>query len=162
MTELTTNEYVNLNSKLPIEYWSEMPFCYTTKKYYIKSYFDIYPQISTPEDSFYVTYPRGSIKEVQDIVNQYNTNHKLILEKGSTIEYNLQDKFNEFLYIKSPYWFDTHPRLFLECEYYGKPYYYVNKLNVKDGSWYRYYEVKENGLKNHTLTIDDDIVKELD
>jgi hypothetical protein len=141
-----------------VTYYTEMPFCYKDIDYKIKLYFDIYKKIDNFKDKLYVNYPKGNIEEVIDIAKKYS-NDKEILDKESNHNANIHEEFSEYLYIKSPYWFDTHPRLFLECEYYHKPYYYVNELNIKDGSWYRYYEIKERGIQDHILDENDEIFR---
>jgi len=73
---------------------------------------------------------------------------------------NVFDMFDTFLYYKSCDWFDTHPRLFIECYYLGKKIIYKNPKNIKDGSYYRYKDLIENGINHRYLDKDDIIVKE--
>jgi hypothetical protein len=141
-----------------VTYYTEMLFCYKDVDYKIKSYFDIYKPITNFENRLYVNYPKGNIEEVIDTVRKYSKD-KEILDKERNSNPNIHEEFSEFLYIKSPYWFDTHPRLFLECVYYHKPYYYENEYNIKDGSWYRYHEIKEEGIQNHILDENDEIFR---
>jgi len=72
---------------------------------------------------------------------------------------NLFDAFGTFVYYKSCEWFDTHPRLFVECSYFNKDIIYINPDNIKDGSYYRYKDLVENGIEHRHLTKDDEIIK---
>jgi hypothetical protein len=157
ITELTYPESFKLHYKRTI-YCSEMPFCYADKKIKLKFFFDIYKNFNEIKNNILVSYPNGDLEEVKDIIGNIK---KPILEKNNNFFPDIHKHFNEYLYIKSPYWFDTHPRLFHECYFYGKKYHYINTLRIKDGSWYRYYDLQENGLKDRIMNKDDWLIQEM-
>ncbi len=161
ITEITDQQYDITSKYKDIIYVTEMPFCKVTVEYKLKFFFDIYQKFDKFDNRLYVNYPRGKIEEVKDIISKYSEN---LLEKDCQINektFQIHKFFDKYLYIKSPYWFDTHPRLFHESMFYGKTIYYENKLNIKDGSWYRYYDLIENGLTDRTLTKEDYLIREL-
>jgi len=160
ITEYTTEKYFLKSKFSKITYVTEMPFCKADIKYRLKFFFDIFPKYKNFDNKLYVNYPLGDISNVKYLIHT----SKEILEKqisSDKVDYNIHKKFNEYLYIKSPFWFDTHPRLFHESEFYGKKYSYINRSNIKDGSWYRYYDLKENGLKNRNMSKDDYLINEM-
>ncbi len=161
ITEITDEQYDITSKYKDIIYVTEMPFCKVTVQYKLKFFFDIYRKFNKFDNCLYVNYPGGKIEEVKDIVTKYSKN---ILEKDHQTNektFQIHKFFDKYLYIKSPYWFDTHPRLFHESMFYGKNIYYENKLNIKDGSWYRYYDLMENGLTDRTLSKEDYLIREL-
>jgi len=160
ITELTTEEYFYTSKHNKVVYHTEMPFCYSDIPYTIKFAFDLYKPINKFKESLYVNYPKKDpLKEEQIKELVLSFNKPLFSKNYQENFYNLHELFNEYVYIKSDAWFDTHPRLFHECKFYGKPFYYHNFLNVKDGSYYRYYAAKEESWKDRNLDKNDTIVK---
>ena len=66
--------------------------------------------------------------------------------------------FNHYIYYQNLVFFDNHPRIFLECAYYGKTMEYFNK-GLKDGSYYRWKDYQEYGLKGRQFSKDDEVIR---
>jgi len=157
VTEFTSKDFL-LNRK-NVVYCSEMPFCRTDMKIRMRFFFETYRKFSEFENNLYVNYPKGKLEEVKDIIE--SVSKKPVLFKENKALYDLHKHFDEYLYVKSPYWFDPHPRLFHESKFYGKAYHYVNNLNVKDGSYYRYLDSIENDISTRDMTTDDNLIQEM-
>ncbi len=156
VSELTDKEHFYESKFNKVLYFTEMPFCYSDIPYKIKMAFKHFRQYQTISDNLYINYPRAQpTQQVLDIVSQHN---KPLLVKDNNSYFDLHRHFNEYIYFQSPYWFDTHPRLFHECKFYDKPYHYYNFDNVKDGSYYRYHDSLTEQLSSRELTRDDEIV----
>lgn len=162
LTEKTTEEYFYTSKHNKVIYHTEMPFCYSDISYNMKFAYDLFKPINNFKNTLYVNYAKKDYKLEPELVELVNSYNKPIFEKiyGQN-HYNLHELFDEYVYIKSDRWFDTHPRLFHECKFYGKQFYYHNFLNIKDGSYYRYHAAKEESWKERNLTKNDSIVMEM-
>lgn len=146
-----------------VKYYGEMPFHYKDYDYRMKCLFSRYKKLKNVKVGTYINSPKN--EHGIDIRNHLLLNEKLpkpFLKKSITNhKENLFEQFNTYLYFHGNKWFDPHPRLFLECTFYGKKIFYVNNYGVKDGSWYRNKDIKINGVKNRTLNKDDEIIRQL-
>ena len=158
-------EYMFSKNTSNVTYWGEMPFEYREKEYRMKFLFDRIKKPEKVEDRVFLTfgpiidstgYPEKikSEKYLKDL----GINKEVFLKRTSSTE-KFFEKFSTLVYIKteSSNW-DTHPRIFVECSFFGKEIIYLNDLGIKDGSYYRYHDVLENGVKGRNLDKNDEIV----
>ena len=163
ISEKYTDEYFYKKDLYNVEYYGEMPFHYRDHKYRMKCLFDNYKPLKKTKNGTYVNSPKNE-GIFYDIVNSddlINLPTPFIVKSKTEPEENLFEQFTHYLYYHANKWFDPHPRLFLECAFYGKKITYHNPLEIKDGSWYRYHDIMENGIKNRTLSKEDEIVCQL-
>lgn len=139
-----------------VTYYGEMPFNYRDKKYRMKILFDRFKRLRKVERGVYVNSPRNRDRTFLD---DMDFEGRPMIHKSSNHLKNLFEKFDIYLYYHANTYFDPHPRLFLECRFYGKEIIYINKKNVKDGSYYRYKDLEENGLTDRFLSKDDEIIR---
>jgi hypothetical protein len=137
-------------------YYGEMPFVYKDYQYTMKMLFHRFPPLTKVEEGIYVNAP---FKNNPEFISTLTLPDKPMVYKTHQHWYNMFEKFDTYLYHHTD-WFDPHPRLFHECYFYGKKIIYQNPDGIKDGSWYRMKDLKENGLKNRYLNKDDEVVKE--
>lgn len=152
-----------------VEYYGEMPFIYKTKQYTLKILFNRMRMFNNFEHHIFLNNPRrGSNRKFiehppeyykQDIDIKEHLDRPFFIKKQQHTK-NLFDYFNKYIYYNTNEYFDPRPRLFHECYFQGKEIVYLNKQQIKDGSWYRYHEMLENGIKNRILSKDDEIVRE--
>lgn len=154
-------------------FYTEIPEIFDvegSKPYIMKMRLDIVKKPKSVKNLVYVnhhpdpsnSHPRERyIKEHTEVIQEMNKifGDNWFFKKDNPVD-NLFGEFNTFVYYKSCDWFDTHPRLFVECAYFNKEIIYINKENTKDGSWYRYNDLLKNGIKHRMLDINDEIVKE--
>lgn len=148
-------------SKYNVKYFAEMPF-ERGEKYRMKILFPHFKKIDSSEEGFFVSAPdyvwfneTEFLKEIKEIKNK-----KYFLKLKENID-NLFSKFDTLIYYKSRKKWDCHPRLMLESSFYNKKIIYYNKHNIKDGSYYRYKDLNENGLKDRIHTKEDKIIQRL-
>lgn len=139
-------------------YYGEMPFHHKDHQYTIKIPWDIYKDIGKSNDAVFVS-SWAKQRDMEEIATNLYPDKPLIYKNFKHRE-NFFELFDEMLYIQSGNWFDTMPRLFMECEHYGKTINYHNPKEVKDGGWYRYHDLLENGLNNRHLDENDEIVSQ--
>ena len=141
-----------------VTYYGEMPFHYRDKEYRMKMLLSRMKTLNKVESAIYVNSPHNddfSFLEDLDLPD------KPILLKKRLHQDNLFELFDTYLYYHANKWLDPHPRLFVECAHYNKEIIYYNMYGIKDGSYYRYHDVKENGTRDRNLTKDDEIIKRL-
>lgn len=155
------------------KFYTEIPEIFDvdgSKPYIMKMRLDIVKKPKIVKNLVYVnhrpdpsnSHPRDRYKKEHEAVTQEMNEmfgDNWFFKKDSPVD-NLFEEFNTFVYYKSSDWFDTHPRLFVECAYFNKEIIYINKENTKDGSWYRYNDLLSNGIKHRMLDTSDEIVKE--
>ncbi|HPZ24114.1 MAG TPA: hypothetical protein PLC25_04680 [Bacilli bacterium] len=138
--------------------------------------FAIFKRYDHFENNAYMTCVSKGIpndEQLEEILSYLQPEQKLLmsLKKGQTINHpkivvlyehpkDFHSLFNTYIYYHVGY-FDPHPRLFHECIFYGKKIIYINKKNVKDGGYFRYYDAITNGLKNVWLDENDEIIKNM-
>jgi len=154
----TENPNFMYNKKLyNVDYYGEMPFEYRDYPYRMKMLFSRYKPLKEVRDAIYINSP--SNKDFS-FISTLNLPNKPILKKSRTThKNNLFEFFTLYVYYHANTWFDPHPRLFQECYFYGKDILYFNKHNIIDGSYYRYNDLLENGLKDRYLDQNDEIVR---
>jgi hypothetical protein len=138
-----------------------MPFHYKDHDYRMKCLFDRYRKLGEVKKGTYVNSPRNSNFDFLHNLVGFNIPLPFIVKSKTKHEENLFEKFTHYLYYHADKWFDPHPRLFLECKFYGKKIFYINPKQIKDGSWFRYKDIEENGLHERTLNKDDEIIRQL-
>lgn len=140
----------------PVTYYGEMPFHYRDEEYRMKMLFDRYKEIKNVEPGIFINSPHNKRK---DFVKRLKLPNKPILFKTRDHKRNLFEQFDTYVYYHADKWFDPHPRLFVECTFYGKEIMYFNHPKRMDGSYYRYNDVIKNGIDGRTLNKDDTIVR---
>ena len=158
--ELMDSEHTYLSKHNNVEYFAEMPFCHGTP-YKMKMAFSKFRKQDQFLGNLYVNYPKGDWTRndyASEIVNQFDMH---MLTKGNKFYKNLHYHFSHYVYFKTLYWHDPHPRLFHECKFYEKPYWYYNESCGMDGSYYRFEDSIEEPLSSRELTKDDEIVQRM-
>jgi hypothetical protein len=140
-----------------IEYYGEMPFVYKDREYRMKLLFDRFKEIDSVKNGIYIHSPNNEDRD-QLIKDLKITETVPFYFKQSTHMHNFMSYFNYYIYFHANKYFDPHPRLPLECFYYNKRMKYINNHKIKDGSHYRFEDLKLNGLKNRTLNKNDEVV----
>jgi len=154
-------EYFYEKDKYNVEYYGEMPFHYKDIEYRMKCLFDKYKPLRSVEEGTYINSPyNNETLSVKLLFEDFLPKPMFFKSKNKHKE-NLFENFTHYLYYHANKWFDPHPRLFLECEYYNKEIIYYNPDRIIDGSLYRYHDVVENGLWDRTLTKEDLIIRQL-
>jgi hypothetical protein len=154
---LDNPKYFLGKDKYNVEYFGEMPFQYKDTQYNFKMLFDRFKKLPHEDNAIYIHSPRNQDKSFVDKLNL--PKNKPVIHRGFGHLDGLFSRFNEFIYYHAHTWFDMTPRLMHECTFYGKPVRYINEWNLKDGSYFRYKDLQENGLKNRTLSKNDEIVR---
>jgi len=161
--------YSNLTKLHNCVVYNEMPFG-VGKKYINKFAFELYKEIlPIHNNTYYVNCLSKGISTLEELSNRYH-NTKLMVcvstqpsKNYTNITYYYKHPkdffslFDTYVYIHDNKYFDPRPRCFVEARYYNKKIIYINSNNIKDGSWYRYYD-KYSDERN--LSIDDEIIKE--
>lgn len=140
-----------------VKIYGEMPFHYKDVQYKMKMMFSRYRNLTKKQDGIYINSPRN--RDYSFLKYLELPDKPLIYKERSHLK-NMFEHFDTYLYWHANTWFDPHPRLFHESYYYGKKLMYYNHPKVKDGGWYRYHDVLENGLAGRILTRNDEIVRE--
>lgn len=146
-----------------VKYYGEMPFHYKDFDYKMKFLFDRFKLLSRVENGIYVNIPHYNKRVSMDrykLVKSLNLPQKPLIFKSGKHVNNLFEKFDTYLYYHINGWLDPHPRLIVECFFYEKEIIYINDFQIKDGSYYRYHDLLENGVNNRKLTRDDEIVQQ--
>ena len=146
-----------------VKYYGEMPFHYKDSNYKMKFLFDKFKDLKKVEEGIYVNIPDYNKIDSLDkyaLVESLNLPQKPLIFKDGKHRNNLFEKFDTYLYYHINGWFDPHPRLIIECFFYGKEIIYINNLQIKDGSYYRYRDLLENGIGERELTKDDEIIQQ--
>jgi len=160
ITELNNPEYIVKNGI----YYSEMKDNRIKDdiEYRTKMRFDLLKKPKIQNKVLYVNAPMSK-DPFTEIINNIKHKYNLIetLKKTNTNFENIFEKFSHYLYIKTLEYNDPRPRMFHECYYLNIPYEYYNTNNIKDGSWYRYWELQKNGLEGRFLTKDDEIIQRI-
>jgi len=150
-------EYMFRKDLYNVTYYGEMPFVYKDTPYRMKLLFDRMRKIDGTRKGYYINSPGN---------DNYNFIEELNLDRNRSIYFkqtdhfkNLFEFFDRFIYYHANKYFDPHPRLFLECAYYGKKIFYYNPYDVRDGSYYRFNDLNDRGLSDRFLNKDDEIVK---
>jgi len=142
-----------------ITYYGEMPFVYKDIQYNHKFLFSKFKKLTRIDNAVFVHSPKNNDYKFMESYKILFKNKKIIY-KTDNHKKHLFELFDTFLYHHADKWFDPRPRLMHECSFYKKNIHYVNKPNCIDGSYYRFMDLKVNGLKDRYLTKDDEIVKQ--
>lgn len=143
-----------------VKYYGEMPWHYRDYKYRMKILFDRYKPLKNIEEGTYINSPYNDSIDIE-LLEPYNLPTPYIFKSKTNHRENLFEKFTHYVYYHADKWFDPHPRLMLECAFYEKKLHYINPIERQDGSWYRWNDLQENGLKNRTLSKEDEIIRQL-
>jgi len=152
----TTNfDYMYSKKTNNVTYFAEMPFQYKDINYKMKMLFSRYKPIDTCDKATYIHSPKNTDRS---FVDQLNLPDQPIIFRETGHMKGLFTKFDTFVYYHAHTWFDLSPRLMHECYFYNKKIIYINDFELKDGSWYRYEDLKRNGIKGRYLTPSDPII----
>ena len=141
--------------KYNVIYYGEMPFQYKDYQYNLKMLFDRYKPLPYVNDNIYIHSPRN---DDRSFLSEIKLPDKPIIFRDTTHVENFFCNFSTFVYYHAHKWFDLTPRLMHESYFYGKQIYYFNRWGLKDGSFYRYCDLMEHGLKNRILNRNDEVV----
>lgn len=122
-------------------------------KYKGKFLFNRYKEIKKCKRNTFV----NLLGNKNDLIKHINKK-EYILKSNRHVK-NIYSEFDEYVYISDGSIFDCHPRMFHECYFYNKKIEYINLGNSKDGAYYRYNDLCENGLKDRILDSNDSIIK---
>jgi hypothetical protein len=153
-------EYFFKKDLYNVEYYGEMPFHYRDHEYRMKMLFDQYKPLKKVEEGTYINSPHNGILDIE-LLDRYDLPTPFIFKSKTNHKENLFEKFTHYVYYHADKWFDPHPRLMLECAFYEKELFYINPIDRQDGSWYRWKDLQENGLKDRVLSKDDEIIRQL-
>ncbi len=152
------NDFILNKDLYNVTYYGEMPFHYWDKEYRMKMLLSRMKPLKNVQSGIFVNSPHNhDFSFIEDL----DLPDKPLVYKTRTHQDNLFELFDTYLYYHADKWFDPHPRLFVECTYYGKEILYYNKLDIRDGSYYRYRDVMKNGIEDRDLSKDDEIIKQL-
>jgi hypothetical protein len=157
ISEKYTDRYFYSKTKYNVTYYGEMPFHYRDIKYRMKCLFYRFKPLREINTGTYINSPKND-ENIERLALSLGAPEPYITKSKTKHRENLFEQFTTYFYYHADKWFDPHPRLFLECKYYGKEIIYYNPIGVKDGSWYRYYDVLLHGLKDRTLNSKDEII----
>jgi hypothetical protein len=152
-------EFMYSKKLYDVTYYGEMPFVYKDKEYRMKLLFDRFKPLRKVLPGLYINAPQCKDYSFIDEMKQLFPGKKIIHKSVTHLE-NLFEHFDTYVYYHVGQWYDPHPRLFLECEFYGKEIHYFNDTGWKDGSYYRYHDLMENGLKDRFLNGNDEVVQQ--
>jgi hypothetical protein len=152
----TNKEYVYNKNLYNATYYAEMPFEYKDKEYRMKFLFNRFKPLKEVKEGIYVNSP---FNIDYSFLKNLDLPKKPIIYKERLHLEKMFEQFDTYLYYHANKWFDPHPRLFHECFFYGKEIMYFNNYEIKDGSYYRYKDLLENGLEKRILSKDDEIVQ---
>lgn len=142
--------------------YNEMPFFPSHVNYKFKFAFDIYKKYDELENNTLISYKNDKEPYNKHITKFINN------DTGETIQYkwpieDFHQKFNKYVYHNIDY-FDPRPRIFHESYFYGIK---LNNIvrNIKnenyDGAYYRLKDLYEKGIENRYLTIDDELIQQM-
>lgn len=162
------NDYVTIDfnkrldiMKLPNVYtFNEMSFFPAPVNYKFKFMFDIYKKYDKLENNTLISY-KDITSNRQHIMKLFSndTGEEILLTEHPLN--NFHSRFNRYIYNNINF-FDPRCRLIIECFYYGIK---LNDIvrNIKeenyDGAYYRLLDLKENGLENRNLDINDEVIQ---
>ena len=140
-----------------VTYYGEMPFVYKDITYKMKILFDRFRTIKESKLGYYINSPGNGDRTFITGLDIDNSLPDYFKQHNHTP--NFFELFHCYIYYHAGSYFDPHPRLFLECQFYGKEVQYYNPFNIKDGSYYRYKDSLIEELDGRNLTNNDEIVR---
>ena len=141
-----------------VTYYGEMPFVYKDIQYHHKLLFSRLKPLTKVEPNIFLHSPKND--NFDFIPTLHLPRDKKIIFKTGQHKQHLFELFDTFIYYHANKWFDPRPRLMLECYFYGKKILYYNELKIKDGSYYLYNDMIQNGIKYRYLDESDEIVRQ--
>lgn len=151
--------------------YNEMPFGYGGY-YKLKFPFDLYKPLEYPSKKYcYINASGKSKSELETALKL--TKKKIMITGDPTIEETRRIKvyrkhpenffslWDTYMYIHDGKYFEPRCRLLMEAYYYKKNIIYHNTYRVKDGSWWRFKELVDQGLEDRHLTEDDELMEVL-
>ena len=157
LAERTDEKQYRFETNPNVIIYGEMPFHKKDVNYRMKLAFNRFKELNQIEEAVYIYSPEN--KDTSFIKDLNLPNKKIIFKTDNHLA-NLFEQFDEYIYYHGNKVWDQHPRLFLECAYYNKKITYINNFNVKDGSYYRYNDLMNQGLHNRTLDEKDEIIQQ--
>ena len=131
------DRYDEFNARKHIIY-GEMPWQDKDVEYRMKMMFTRYRVPTEVTPGYYINSPG---KPDKPYISKLDLKDKPVFHKKRRHLNNMFEHFDEYIYYHGNSWFDPHPRLFVECTFYGKKIQYINEHGIKDGSYYRYKDV---------------------
>lgn len=141
-----------------VKIYREMPFDIVGEEYKMKFLFHRFKRLRTVREGIYVNSPKND--DLSFLKTIHLPNKPIIVKSRDKHKDNLFEYFDTYLYYHADTWFDPSPRLFIECEYYGKNIMYYNPKRIIDGSWYRFHDILENGIENRYFNENDEVIRE--
>lgn len=152
------NRNANLNRDIyNVTHYGEMPFDDFDIQYNLKILLHRFKSIKKCDKAIYINSPENSNKSFIDTLDIEGK--KIIFKERKHLN-RMFEKFETYIYYHANKWFDPHPRLFIECSFYQKEIFYFNEYGIKDGSYYRYKDLCENGIEHRFFNSDDEILRE--
>jgi hypothetical protein len=140
-----------------VTYYGEMPFHKKDKNYKMKFLFNRFKHLKEVHHNIYIYSPRN--RNYSFVKNLNLPKKSVIIRDENKCIGNVFELFDTYVYYHANKWFDPTPRMLIEAYWYGKEIIYVNDYDIRDGSWYRYKDLQENGLKNRNLDSSDELVR---
>lgn len=138
--------------------YSEMPFNEHDISYTMKLGFHMFEPLEHSLNGYYLNAPKHP--NPKELISELSLPEETLVKTDKHVD-NFFGMFSDYVYVKTDYWFDSSPRMILECAFYGKEIHYYNTSGTKDGSWYRYQDFLVNGLTNRHLDERDEIIQRL-
>lgn len=161
-----TEEFMFRKDLYNTTFYGEMPFVYKDYQYTMKMLFDRYKPLNKIQRGYYITAPTELNGPGLSEIEKERIKNEVCFREGAPIYFkkeehmsNLFEYFDIYIYYHLNRYFDPRSRLPVESLFYGKQIKYINKHNVKDGSYYRFCDLKENGISNRILNKDDEVVR---
>jgi len=138
--------------------YNEMPFGVGNIHYKLKIPVNLYRQPKKSSSACYINCSGGKSLSELERAKKLTDKKLLILDY---IPDNFFELWDTYIYIHDGKYFEPRCRLLLEAKMFGKEIIYNNIYGIKDGSYYRYKEIKNKKElpKNRILTRDDLIMK---
>lgn len=162
-----TEEFMFRKDLYNTTFYGEMPFVYKDHQYKMKMLFNRYKPLTSSIKGYYVSAP-GELNgeplsefEKEEILKTicFRKDCPVYFKKENHMN-NFFENFDVYIYYHRNKYFDPRPRLPVESVFYGKHVRYLNNHNVKDGSYYRFQDLKENGISDRILSKNDEIVRQ--
>lgn len=152
--------YFKYNTLPNVYTFNEMPFFPAPINYKFKFAFSIYKKYNELEDNTLISYKEllpFEFKHQMILINNKTNKQKELIWPVE----DFHSKFNKYIYNNINY-FDPRPRMFHECVFHGIN---INDItrNIKvenyDGAYYRILDLKNNGLNDRYLDINDEVIQ---
>lgn len=124
---------------------------------YLKLNFEIFPPITEQQNAVLVTSPNHGLIQRRLKEYQERFGKPIFVKTGSSGYGNIFEMIDHVHYVHTS--LDTNNRTIPEAFFYDTPVTIDEEGGPKDSVFLRYWDIQENGLKNYTLTSEDEMVK---